>query len=300
MLDRTMIEEAFDLGDGPHADCFAFYAIRLPENFDKSKLVMAYTEPPAQLQNMDVYERPQDFKAVFYFGPKYLMPHKNCTPITDDPIAFPYHPMTFLDIRRDDVRLRPERRVIFFGSRLHGHDVGDCCERTSLYETRDLIVEDLMRRRPAGTVVAFGHGWGENDTRGVQNWRHDKIEQVNRLDPDFILCCENSIFENYITEKIHDGFATDRVVLYLGEKNIEKWVPRECFINLNPYFDEFTEEFDHDALYERLMSITDEEYSGIVMAARKWREESGLARRYDEGCRRLSRLVIRAITGRNP
>jgi hypothetical protein len=97
--------------------------------------------------------------------------------------------------------------------------------------------------------------------------------------------------DNYITEKIHHGFQSDLVVLYLGNPKINEYVPKDAFINLNDYYNESTYRVDVAAVVERIRTIKQDEYDSILHAARAWRK-SGLEERHQAGRLRLTQLVL--------
>ena len=66
---------------------------------------------------------------------------------------------------------------------------------------------------------------------------------------------------------------SDRVTLYLGDINIEKHVPLNCFIDLRPYFNVKTKEFDLSALGKRIKEITQDEYDTILKNARQFQKD---------------------------
>ena len=102
------------------------------------------------------------------------------------------------------------------------------------YGLRNEICNYLKENYPETTIV--GKGWDKETKTPEVDWHQQKMKDINDCNADFVLCLENSMMKNYITEKIHDGFSSDRVVLYLGNPDIEDYVPSNCFINLNDYF----------------------------------------------------------------
>jgi hypothetical protein len=53
----------------------------------------------------------------------------------------------------------------------------------------------------------------------------------------FSLCLENCVLESYIPEKIFDCFYAGTVPVYWGAPDIERWVPRECFVDMREFDD---------------------------------------------------------------
>ena len=87
------------------------------------------------------------------------------------------------------------------------------------------------------------------------------------------MALENTIFPNYLYEKIWDGFISDRVTMYLGDPRIESHIPLNCFIDLRKYFNVDTGEFNLDApLGNYLKEMSQEEYNEIISNAREFRK----------------------------
>jgi len=97
-------------------------------------------------------------------------------------------------------------------------------------------------------IDLYGHGWN-NPVRSTDlNWsvvRHvykgsvaSKNETMYRY--TFAICFENMALPGYITEKIIDCFLVGTVPVYLGAQDIEKYIPKRCFIDMRDFenFDE--------------------------------------------------------------
>jgi hypothetical protein len=79
----------------------------------------------------------------------------------------------------------------------------------------------------------------------------------------FSICFENMIMDGYITEKIFDCLFTGTIPVYLGAPEIEKYVPRNCFIDMRD-FKNFNE------LHEFLRSLTVSEIRSYKENSRKY------------------------------
>jgi alpha(1,3/1,4) fucosyltransferase len=75
----------------------------------------------------------------------------------------------------------------------------------------------------------------------------------------FCLCFENSVEEDYISEKLFDCFYAGCVPVYLGAPNVTNYIPAECFID--------KWQFDYRALWEHLFAMTNSEYRSHLDAA---------------------------------
>ena len=59
--------------------------------------------------------------------------------------------------------------------------------------------------------------------------------------------------QGYITEKIFDAFVTGNVPIYWGASDIEKYVPKECFIDRRDFN-------NHKQLYDLLKNMSEDRY----------------------------------------
>lgn len=253
-----------------------------------SKSIMIYSEPPLDKDYTIPYASPEKFHTCFLFGNPTA---SNTFDITTDPIVYPYYPCIEGDVWRASTELR-SRKVFFAGTRFGHPKGGDLCGRIDLYDTRSNLVIGL--RRSGIAVRAEGIGW-ESESRKVPAWGIYKIWLARGCEADFHLCCENSAFRNYVTEKIHGGFQSDLGVLYLGCPQIEDFVPREAFINLNPYYDPVSREVDAGAVAARLKEMTQSQYDRMIKAARDWRRGDMLKERYLEQRDRVTRMILGRI-----
>lgn len=118
--------------------------------------------------------------------------------------------------------------------------------------------------------LIVGIGWN-GQTEKCKNWDSDKFSQIENSNVDFVLALENTIMPNYLTEKIWHGLFSDRVTLYLGDPNIDNYIPNNCYIDLRPFYDKQSDKFDLNALGKRIESISQEEYDYILDNARNIR-----------------------------
>lgn len=249
--------------------------------------VMAFLECPLYEDYARIYTQSKEFHTAFCYG---RQPY--AYPLTLDPIVFPQPPETRKDRRRDTTQLR-NRKVFYAGTRVpYGTGKMHTEEwfgRVSLYHTRTQLVEDL--RNCGVEVHAEGWRW-ESYSRAAAEWEDTKRALAVNCGADFHLCCENSIYPDYVTEKIHHGFQTDLVVLYLGMENIGDYVPKDAFINLNPYYNRVTRRVDAVAVADRILTMTQDEYDSIIHAARRWRSSDYLEERRIDEMRRITRVIL--------
>lgn len=70
----------------------------------------------------------------------------------------------------------------------------------------------------------------------------------------FCICYENARdIPGYITEKIFDCFVAGCVPIYWGANNVERHIPKDCFIDKKKFH-------DYEALYQHIKNMNDNEY----------------------------------------
>lgn len=80
----------------------------------------------------------------------------------------------------------------------------------------------------------------------------------------FSLCFENThTIPGYITEKIFDVLAAGCIPIYWGPNNIEKYIPKECFIDYRKFKSD-------EELYRFITAMTETEYLFYLKNIRKF------------------------------
>jgi len=261
----------------------------VPPSGDPGNIIMLYVEPPLGVGYTTVYKMAEKFRA---FGSLIDVGAKRGFQLTTDPIVYPYGVHALRDRRRRGAALG-RRRVFYAGTRVGYPKGGDGdYGRVSLYSTRNRVVEGL--RELGVDVYAEGNGW-ESTSRHLPNWDEVKAELIDQVGADFHLCMENSMLPNYVSEKIHHGFQSDRVVLYLGCSRIHEWIPAGAFINLNRFFDPSTKGIRLEEVASLIVSMSPDEYQGMLGTARRWRETDLLEERFVAERERVTREVLRFL-----
>jgi ubiquinone/menaquinone biosynthesis C-methylase UbiE len=142
----------------------------------------------------------------------------------------------------------------------------------NMKDDRDILAQWLMNNYKYSYI--YGPGWNKqtkynNDKTQFRLKKRNDIEECNA---DFNLVIENFLMPGLVSERIHDGFNADRVMLYLGDPNIYNWVPKNCFVDLRPYFDTKTHKWDYKGIIELITNMTQEEYNLILNNARAFRK----------------------------
>ena len=66
--------------------------------------------------------------------------------------------------------------------------------------------------------------------KGKVKSKHQKLSEYN-----FALAFENCELPGYITDKIFDCFYVGTVPIYLGDPDVEKYIPKDCFIDMRDF-----------------------------------------------------------------
>lgn len=106
----------------------------------------------------------------------------------------------------------------------------------------------------------FGHKKYISFRGAIPRNLNSKLEILSKY--KFNLCFENCVADGYISEKILDCLKAHTVPIYLGAPNIEKDIPKNCFIDLR----EFN---DYPELLNFLTNIDEKTYSQYIENGRK-------------------------------
>jgi len=94
--------------------------------------------------------------------------------------------------------------------------------------------------------------------RGTVESKYETLSKYN-----FAIAYENMILPGFITEKIFDCFFVGTIPVYFGAPDIEKYVPKECFIDKRNFK-------NYDELKKYLKSLTEKEIASYKEAARSY------------------------------
>jgi alpha(1,3/1,4) fucosyltransferase len=152
------------------------------------------------------------------------------------------------------------------------------CHPLELYSKRAEAINWFERNRPMDFDF-YGIGWGEYKFTGQRIFKVlNKIKPLTKfLAPKFrsyqgevkekkiilekykfCICYENARdIPGYITEKIFDSFIAGCVPIYWGANNIDKYIPKNCFIDKRK-FD------NYEALFRFINNMKDSDYSNYL------------------------------------
>ncbi len=137
-----------------------------------------------------------------------------------------------------------------------------------LYSERIKAIEFFEKNIP-DKFFLYGKGWNKPKRYNLKEWIKGfkkystyKGEVSNKIkilsNFKYCLCFENLTDVNgYITEKIFDCFKAKCVPIYWGASNIEKYIPKNCFID-------FREFKDFKKLLIFLDSIDEKKYNSYI------------------------------------
>lgn len=102
-----------------------------------------------------------------------------------------------------------------------------------LYSKRKFLNIEISKLLGNGFEF-FGTRWDKLKLSTYKGVTNDKFLTLGNY--KYSLCLENmNETEGYITEKIFDCFKSSVVPIYLGASNINSYVPKDCYIDLNDY-----------------------------------------------------------------
>jgi 2-polyprenyl-3-methyl-5-hydroxy-6-metoxy-1,4-benzoquinol methylase len=236
-----------------------------PELIHKT-IYIAYEAPRSDHRKW-CYSNFDNMKLVVTYNPENDKNNQIPFTVNKNVAYYPTNPDPFKPINRIDTTIR-NRGVYFAGNVNENDDVTDSHGGINIAPLR-LTIGKHMKQTFHDSVVV-GIGW-DNQTSKSKNWRVDNLNEIDDSKCDFMLALENTYYPHYLSEKIWDGFNSDRVTLYLGDSNIEQSIPLNCFIDLRPYFNEDTKQFDLVELENRIKNISQSEYDTILNNARQFR-----------------------------
>lgn len=169
--------------------------------------------------------------------------------------------------------------------------------------TRDLYIEreraiNFFENKIPFRFSLYGKGWDKPKPFSLKEKifgfkRHSsykgEIKNKLRLLSSFKFCLafENSSASGYITEKIFDCFKAGCVPIYLGAPDVEKYIPKSCFIDYRD-FDGYG-----DLLYF-LDSISERKYKGYIKKAQEFLKRETTLNRWFE--RSFEKTFLEAIS----
>ena len=105
--------------------------------------------------------------------------------------------------------------------------------KNELYGLRQKII-NFFETKKTDDFNFYGIFWPENKYKNYKGHIKTKLDVLKQY--KFSFCFENTQnTPGYITEKIFDCFQAGCIPIYLGAKNIEQYIPKDCYINFNDF-----------------------------------------------------------------
>lgn len=292
-LNEQLLKDNFEIVNTMKEADIVIAQSTMPEDFDGNfnKIIYVAVEPPLADHRLWCYSNFDKFKLVVRHNPNNSKSNQIPFTDSDEPQYYPTNPVPSIipQYTREDTTLTG--RGVFYAGMIGPYESQpDVFGGINLTKLRRQLGEYLKQNIQCSKII--GIGW-ENQTTKVKDWRLDKSNQIRDSGCDFVLALENTMLPNYLYEKIWDGFASDRVTLYLGDSRVEKHIPLDCFIDLRDFFNPITKEFNFEGLKTRLLTMTQEEYNSILNKARKFRETA--KNRHQELQDKLTNKLIKFI-----
>jgi len=171
--------------------------------------------------------------------------------------------------------------------------------KKDLYEERLRALNYFDREIPSDFSL-YGKGWDKSGVfklkerlfgfRRYVTYRgeikgNNKLKVISNF--KFCLSFENSAADGYITEKIFDCFKAGCVPVYYGAPNIEKYIPKEAFID----FKDFR---SYKELFKFLKSLDEKKYDQYISFAREFLKSEKTQRKWFE--KGFIKLFLKAVS----
>lgn len=283
-LDRALLERYVDIVDATRDPDYVICLNALLDKFPLRRTLLLLREPPHSIF-LALYEQRAACHTVITYSPA----GRNEFAFARCPVVFPYVPQS-RHLTRSSLKMA--RRGVYMAGRGGRETYGNFFGGLALTRARNELGCYLLKHYTSTHL--YGKGWppGARDTSGP-GYSDRKLIEIEEAQADFIFCIENVMCPNYISEKIHDGFQSDRLVLYLGEPDITRWVPENCFIDLRRYFNFQSQLLDTSRVISLLESISQEDYESILLDARAWHRD--LYRQVESATKELTCLLLRRM-----
>ena len=158
--------------------------------------------------------------------------------------------------------------------------------RRELYSKRRELIQWFQKNHP-DDFCFYGYGWNRYVSGSFTGKVFRKLLLVNRIpflqrllvkkwmkcyggevndkcktltQYKFVICTENRIEMDYVSEKIVDAIWSRTVPIYLGAPNITDYIPASCFIDLRKFGN------NYESLYTYLKNIDEETYKQYQIA----------------------------------
>ena len=134
-----------------------------------------------------------------------------------------------------------------------------CC----LYNAKMKVLKSLL---DGDLVDIYGRGWDKSIffkqyPSSIMGPNKDKQSVICNY--KFSLCIENMSFPGYLTEKIYDSLFAFSIPIYLGDPEIDKKIPKNCYIDLRDFS-------NYNDLVNYLKYMPDQLYDDYILNIKKF------------------------------
>jgi len=136
--------------------------------------------------------------------------------------------------------------------------------RRTLFRYKELLTErvrTIIFFSQTKDIDLYGFGWEKPPLfpywfhkntikkvyKGTVEDKYKKLSEYN-----FAFAFENCELSGYITDKIFDCFYTGTIPIYLGDPDVEKYIPKDCFVDMRDFK-------NYEELKRFLKSLTESE-----------------------------------------
>lgn len=294
VLNRKLIEEEFEIVRDPRDADYLICWTRIPRGFENrlDKVIYIAYEPPLTGPVYWAYENFDKMHTVFAYNPD--TEKSNQFHMTLNPIYYPVSPFFDNDIERHNRRLET-RGIYYSGAYCKGMYTNIPNKwGINFKDGRDVVAQYFLDNYKNTTIIGKGWPLVTKFKDDKISWRVTKMQDVLESRADFNLCIENYLMPYLTSERFHDGIGSDRVMLYLGDSKMSEWIPKDCYVDLTPYFNQGTQELDCRAIVNLMETMTQEEYDKIINNARAFRDNMSRVG-FQEGKDRITKLIIGRI-----
>lgn len=246
----------------------------LLEKLPRERMVLFAWEPPVILPKMFSANIPKYFSRIYTWEDDVI----------DNKTYFKfYYPV--LQPMRKDIPSFEEKK---FCTLVAGNPPDKYYRRNGeLYSERANAIDFFEKVGEKGFEF-YGRAWDKEKHPAYLGKAGDKLETIKNY--RFAICYENTGTANgYVTEKIFDCFAAGIVPVYLGAPNIEKYVPKTCFIDRRDFA-------TMEDLYAFMKAMTKEEYNAYLQNIRDYLS-SEQARPFSR--ENFDQIFFEAVTAKN-
>lgn len=138
-----------------------------------------------------------------------------------------YNPYHFEDIKLNKIDFNKKKLLVNISGNKNSSS------QIELYSERLKVIK-YFETLHSNEFDLYGIGWNIEEFKNYKGKVNNKVDVYQKY--KFALSLENmKNIDGYVTEKIFDCFKAEIVPIYAGPPNIEKYIPKNTFINYNDF-----------------------------------------------------------------